>query len=214
MCIRDMPTCGRYSPKSKGAKSSFFLEFVPVTINYGNACLSMKSPAISELAAILPTTEEDLPALTQLAGVIWRQHYPSIISHAQIEYMLGKMYSLATLQEEIRFKGIRFVRLMVNERFVGFSSFGPTDEPGVLKLHKCYLLPEMHGRGYGTLMLQHCEREGRQLGARRFVLSVNKQNYKALAAYRRNGFRIAESVVTDFGAGFVMDDFVMAKDLA
>ena len=174
----------------------------------------MKNPASSASIEILPVTEEHLPALADLAGVIWRQHYPGIISHAQIDYMLGKMYALATLQEEMRVKGIQFVRLLVNERFVGFASFGPTDEPGVLKLHKCYLLPEVHGRGYGTLMLQHCEREARKLGARRFVLSVNKQNTKALAAYLRNGFKIAESVVTDFGAGFVMDDFVMAKDLA
>jgi hypothetical protein len=43
---------------------------------------------------------------------------------------------------------------------------------------------------------------------------VNKQNTKAVAAYRRNGFAVAESVVTDFGASFVMDDFIMAKDLA
>ncbi len=161
----------------------------------------------------MPATEEHLPALAELAGVIWRQHYPGIISPAQIEYMLARMYSPATLREEIQAKGIRFVRLLVDDRFVGFASYGPTPEPGVMKLHKCYLLPEMHGRGLGSLLLQHCERDVRQLGARRLVLAVNKRNTKAVAAYQRNGFTVAESVVTDFGAGFVMDDFIMAKEL-
>lgn len=162
---------------------------------------------------ILPATEAHLPALAALAGVIWRQHYPGIISREQIEYMLGKMYALDTLRTELRDQGIRFWRLLVEDEFIGFASIGPTPEPGVLKLHKCYLLPAQHGHGYGSLLLQHCEREARRLGATRLILAVNKQNVKAIAAYRRNGFVVAESVITDFGHGFVMDDYIMAKEL-
>lgn len=173
----------------------------------------MKKTASLESVEILPATEEHLPALAELAGVIWRQHYPGIISHAQIEYMLAKMYSLETLRAEIRVKGIQFVRLLVDGRFVGFGSFGPTAAAGVTKLHKCYLLPEVHGQGYGSRLLQYCEGEVRRLGARRLILAVNKHNTKAVAAYQRNGFTVAESVITDFGEGFVMDDYIMGKDL-
>lgn len=156
--------------------------------------------------------EADLPALVKLAGEIWRQHYPGIISRAQIEYMLGKMYALETLLDEMR-QGIRFCRMLVEGRFVGFASFGPQPEPGMFKLHKCYLLPAFHGRSLGSRLLQFCEAEMRRLGARRIVLAVNKRNAKAIAVYHRNGFSVAESVFTDFGDGFVMDDFIMAKDL-
>lgn len=162
---------------------------------------------------LLRVGEEHLPALAELAGVIWRQHYPGIISREQIEYMLGQMYSLETLRGELREKQVCFVRLLADDRFVGFASFGPLAEPDVFKLHKCYLLPEFHGRGLGSRLLQYCETEVRQLGGRRLKLAVNKQNVKAIAAYRRNGFCVAESVVTDFGGGFVMDDFILAKDL-
>lgn len=162
---------------------------------------------------ILPATEEHLPALAELAGIIWRQHYPGIISVAQIEFMLAQMYALETLREEMRGGGIRFVRFLIADQLVGFASFGPTGESGVMKLHKCYLLPACHGRGYGSLLLQHCERAARASGARRLILAVNKQNTKAIAAYQRNGFAIVEAVVTDLGQGFVMDDYVMAKEL-
>ena len=155
-------------------------------------------------AKILPVTEAHLPALAELAG---------IISPAQIDYMLARMYAPDVLREEIREQGIRFVRLLVEGRFVGFAAYGPASGPGVMKLHKCYLLPEFHGRGYGSLLLQHCESEVRKLGARRLILAVNKHNAKAVAAYQRNGFMVAESVVMDFGSGFVMDDYIMAKDL-
>ena len=82
-----------------------------------------------------------------------------------------------------------------------------------MKLHKLYLLPEMQGRGLGSRLLQHVEREVRAGAGRRLILSVNKRNAKAITAYKRNGFVIAESVVTDIGGGFVMDDYIMAKDL-
>lgn len=172
-----------------------------------------KPATIDPSVKILLATEADLPPLAELAAVIWRQHYPGIISPEQIEYMLAQMYSLDTLTTDLRAKNISFFRLLVADRFVGFAALGPQPEPGVMKLHKCYLLPEMHGRGYGSLLLKHCEQAARQRGASRLILAVNKRNTKALTAYRRNGFLVAESVITDFGHGFVMDDFIMAKSL-
>jgi len=162
---------------------------------------------------IIRATEADLPAIAQLAGVIWRACYPEIITHAQIDYMLARMYALDVLRDEIRSQGIRYDRLLVNDKLVGFASYGLAAEPGVVKLHKLYLLPELHGRGLGSRLLQHVEREVRAGGACRLILSVNKRNAKAIATYRQNGFVIAESVVTDIGNGFVMDDYIMAKNL-
>lgn len=168
----------------------------------------------SPSAKILPVGEKHLPALAELAGVIWRACYPGIISREQIEFMVAQMYAPDTLREEIRGQGIRFYRLLVGERFCGFASIGPTENSGVMKLHKLYLLPDLHGRGLGSLLLDHCQNEARRFGAHRLILAVNKRNFRAIAAYQRNGFAIAESVTTDIGGDFVMDDFIMAKEFA
>ena len=162
---------------------------------------------------IVPATEEYLPAIAALAAVTWRACYPGIITMEQIDYMLVRMYAPEVLRDEIRSQDVRYDRLLVNCELAGFASHGPTTEAGVTKLHKLYLLPELHGRGLGSRLLQHVEREVRHPGARRLILSVNKRNAKAIAAYQRNGFVIADSVVTDIGHGFVMDDFIMAKKL-
>jgi diamine N-acetyltransferase len=163
---------------------------------------------------IFPADESDLPAIARLAGVIWRAHYPGIISTGQIEYMLAKMYSLETLREDIHLRAIRYKRLLAGQELAGFAAYGPTEQPKLFKLHKIYLHPAWQGRGLGSLLLGHCERQAAELGAERLILTVNKRNAKAIAAYERNGFAITESIVADIGGGFVMDDYVMAKELA
>ena len=81
---------------------------------------------------ITRAVEADLPAIAELAGIIWRTCYPGIISHAQIDYMLARMYSPDVLRDEIRSQGIRYDRLLVEDELSGFASYGPTAETGVM----------------------------------------------------------------------------------
>ena len=52
------------------------------------------------------------------------------------------------------------------------------------------------------------------LGAGEVSLYVNKKNQKAIRAYERAGFAVAESVINEFGDGFVMDDYRMTVPCA
>jgi ribosomal protein S18 acetylase RimI-like enzyme len=169
-------------------------------------------PGYADQTRVVPAAEQDLPAVAALAQRIWRECYPGIITVEQIEYMLAMMYSLDVLREELH-GAIRYERLLTGEEFVGFAAYGPTDQRAEFKLHKFYLLREWHGSGLAGLLLEQCEHRLRQVGARRLVLNVNKGNARAIAFYRKHGFDIAESVVVDIGRGFVMDDYVMGKEL-
>jgi ribosomal protein S18 acetylase RimI-like enzyme len=78
-----------------------------------------------------------------------------------------------------------------------------------LKLHKLYVQVKRHGQGLGRASLGHVMEVASASGAREVSLYVNKKNQKAIRAYERAGFVVAESVTNEIGAGFVMDDHRM-----
>jgi len=158
---------------------------------------------------LIPATVADLPEIITLAARIWREYYPGIITHAQIDYMLARGYDIDVLRREIEAEGIHYDLCIAGGTTAGFISYGPGPQPGELKVHKLYLLGEYHGLGLGRLMLQHAVAYAGGSGYDRVVLNVNKYNSKAIAMYERNGFTKREEVVVDIGGGFVMDDYVM-----
>jgi RimJ/RimL family protein N-acetyltransferase len=153
--------------------------------------------------------EDDLRTVSQLAGRIWRAHFPSILSAAQIEYMLAWMYDVKQLRDDVQ-RGVVYELLYEGERPLAY--WGYEEMPaGELRLHKLYLEVGEHGRGLGSFALRHVEDEARRRGLDRVVLGVNKLNEKAIRAYRRNGYVIRDAVKKDIGGGYFMDDFIMEK---
>ena len=158
---------------------------------------------------VVPAATCELPAIAALAGVIWRVNYPGIITREQIEYMLARMYEVGELERQVG-QGTVFLRLLVAEKLIGFAAHSPTNDPTERKLDKLYVHPDRQRHGHGSRLLNYVVEASRALGCATLMLTVNKRNTKAIAAYEKNGFTIRESVVADIGGGFVMDDYVMA----
>ncbi|MBK7723295.1 MAG: GNAT family N-acetyltransferase [Austwickia sp.] len=51
-----------------------------------------------------------------------------------------------------------------------------------------------HGRGLGTLLLEHLAQAGRELGVRRFVAEVLRENGKMVKAFRAAGYQLRSSL--------------------
>jgi GNAT superfamily N-acetyltransferase len=151
----------------------------------------------------------DIEALVRLAHAIWHAHYPGIISTAQIQYMLEQRYRPEVLRDELVRDDLWWELATLHGEPVGFSSCLLTGDPGEMKLDKLYVQPQRHGTGIGTKLLHSVCARARSLGCRRLVLAVNKRNTGAIDAYRRWGFVVERSMVTDIGGGFVMDDYLM-----
>jgi ribosomal protein S18 acetylase RimI-like enzyme len=163
--------------------------------------------AMSNVSFALATSG-DIALLQRLAGQIWRAHFPGIISTAQIEYMLDRMYATETIENEMR-AGTCWKLIRQGTEAVGFLSYSHDEIAARLKLHKLYVQVERHGQGLGRASLGHVMEVAQNLGAGEVSLYVNKKNQKAIRAYQRAGFAVAESVINECGNGFVMDDYRM-----
>lgn len=70
-------------------------------------------------------------------------------------------------------------------------SVGLADEEAELAL---LVQDTHHGRGLGTLLLEHLAQAGRELGVRRFVAEVLRENGKMVKAFRAAGYQLRSSL--------------------
>ena len=165
----------------------------------------------SETLRIVPLEEDDIAAVVALAGVIWRHHYPGIISMEQIDYMLAQRYTPAIILAQMQSGSAWWEQALLGGRMIGFAQYELHGRS--MKLDKLYLHQDFQRQGYGGRMLAHVEDSARRRGAGTVRLNVNKHNLKSIAAYRKNGYEVVETVIVDIGGGYVMDDYVMQKQL-
>lgn len=163
--------------------------------------------------AVLPVESGEVERIAALAGEIWREHYAGIISAAQIEYMLEQRYHPTLIRLELTRADLWWDKLLIRQEIAGFASYFLTAQAGEMKLDKLYVHQDHQRRGYGGHVIAHvCER-ARKLGCLRVILAVNRNNRNAIAAYLKHGFRVRGSQIKDIGGGFVMDDYVMEREL-
>lgn len=165
-------------------------------------------------AALTPLQEAEFDAVAGIARTIWHAHYDPMIGAAQVDYMLGRRFTAEALRAYVGAADRGFDVLRVDGALAGYCSYARTATPDELKLEQLYLLPALHGRGLGGMMLRHVEAQARRLGCTSVMLQVAKANAGSIAVYERAGYSIREPILIDIGAGYVMDDYVMAKRLA
>lgn len=160
-----------------------------------------------------PATLSDIATVQRLAHAIWHAHYRSIISPAQIEYMLARGYSDEALAPFVTDPARGLALAEEGAEPVGFAAWYPPEEPATLKLDKLYVLPQRHGKGIGRALIEHVAAVAREAGCRTLILNVNRNNTGAIRVYERCGFAIREAGDFPIGDGFLMEDYIMARTL-
>jgi diamine N-acetyltransferase len=162
---------------------------------------------------IRPASSLDLEIVRDLAERIWPDCYGAMLPPGQVRYMLDWMYAPHRLRSEWD-RGVRYRLALLDGRPAGYLAWECEASTDTAFLNKLYLVPELHGRGLGQEMIASVCHEVSVEGVPRLELRVNRQNQKAIRAYDRAGFVIVQTLVTDIGSGFVMDDFLMRLDVA
>ena len=128
--------------------------------------------------------EDDLKEVAILAEKIWHEFFPGIISEAQIDYMVDE-----------------------GDELVGY--IGLQNQPDRLFLSKLYLKDSARGKHYATEMFEYVKKQAEKYCYPSIYLTCNKYNKHSLAVYEKFGFQWIDSVQTDIGNDFIMDDYIL-----
>jgi ribosomal protein S18 acetylase RimI-like enzyme len=157
-------------------------------------------------------TPADIDLVVTLAHHIWLEHYPPIIGKAQTDYMLETFQSVPVIARQAA-EGYQYYLVMEDRAPAGYVAFLPDIAALTTLLSKLYVRKEYRNRGLGRSMIEFVEARCIEAGMRELWLTVNRHNTGSIAFYRRAGFTVTDSLLTDIGDGFVMDDYRMAKPL-
>ena len=161
------------------------------------------------MISIINNTDDNFTSIRAIAEEVWPIAYGSILSQAQLDYMMEMMYSIPSLQQQANEKGNHFIVAIENENTVGFAAYEFNyDGKPKTKIHKIYILSNQQGKGTGRILIDYITNQARQNMQEALLLNVNKNNV-AQQFYKKLGFEISCEEVIDIGNGYVMDDFVM-----
>ena len=151
----------------------------------------------------LVETSNDINDVVMISSIIWPIAYKDILSVDQIKYMLSKYLSYDEITKSMK-QGYTYVIFKDNNVRMGFMAY--KFEPEYLFLSKLYILPTFQNHGIASKAIEYLTQYKEPI-----VLTVNKNNKDAIEKYIHLGFKQIDSVVTDIGNGYVMDDYIMKK---
>lgn len=168
-------------------------------------------------------TEQDLTVLSQMAEEVWHQHFASILSPEQIDYMVEKFQSYPAMKKQMAEDGYQYYLIREADgaparpehaSYGGCRGYmGIRVEEDAVFLSKLYLLEPYRGRGLSSRALSFLKCIARDHGCRRIWLTVNRFNDHTIEVYRHWGFEVIREQCADIGSGFVMDDYVMSLEV-
>jgi GNAT superfamily N-acetyltransferase len=157
-------------------------------------------------------TDNDINLINKLASRVWEPTYRHILSKEQLDYMFGMMYSPESILRQLTQNKHEFLLLQDDGVYLGFASYEINYRPGVTKIHKLYIMPEAQGKGAGSILTNAIEKAAKAAGNTVLTLNVNRFN-NALQFYTKTGFIKTGEEDIDIGQGYLMEDYIMEKQL-
>jgi len=167
----------------------------------------------SQLSFVPVISGEQISAVATIAAEIWHEHFISILTLKQIDYMVEKFQSVPAMTEQMKNQGYQYYMIMLDGVMIGYCGFREEEEARSLFLSKLYIRKENRGHGYASsafqFMIDLCKKKGYQ----KIWLTVNRYNDNTIKVYEKKGFIKTRTQVADIGNGFVMDDYIMEKPI-
>ena len=159
-------------------------------------------------------SQGQIDTLCAIAKTVWHETFDPILPPGQTDYMIDKFQSDHAVKDQMARQNYRYYLAKLEGEYAGFVGFAPRYEGREeTYLSKVYLLPKGRGHGVVKALFRLVEEATREEGLSKIRLTVNKKNTHAKEVYEHYGYRVVELAETDIGSGYVMDDFIMVKEL-
>lgn len=155
-------------------------------------------------------TDEDVKKVSDIAVVVWNEHYKSILKKEQIDYMTDKFQSEKAIKNQIEKDGYIYY-LIYSDVPAGYMAVKIEKEK--LFLSKLYILKEKRGKGLAGKSFEHLKNMLKENNLKVIYLTVNKNNLSSIEVYKKLGFEIVKEEETPIGNGFIMDDYIMEYNI-
>lgn len=150
---------------------------------------------------------KNITTLANLASEIWHEYWVEILTSEQIDYMVENFQSENAISNQIESENYIYFFINVNGNNAGY--IGLSKKQDHLFLSKLYIKKEFRHKGLGTKAFEFIKNFAKENNYKNIILTVNKYNTNTINAYKKWNFHEIDSVVTDIGNGFVMDDYIM-----
>ena len=167
---------------------------------------------------IIRALNADLPAIHDMAQVVFRETYKTILSPGQMEYMMDWMYSIPNMEKQIA-EGHTYYIAWNGKEPQGYVSVRKDcvdpDGTEVWHLEKIYVMPLAQGSGLGLKLLETAKqhvRDNKGAPKARIELNVNRNN-PAVGFYKHQGLTILRQGDFAIGNGYYMNDYIMGTDI-
>ena len=135
---------------------------------------------------VRPARPADLTAIQAVARRSWHKAYARIFATREINAFVANAYGGPNLRAALANPRTTFLVAARRGRILGFCHFG--QRGGGAEVFQLYIDPDFWSRGIGRRLLSHAEMRFLVVGARRYFLTVQRRNARAIMFYLGLGF--------------------------
>lgn len=151
-------------------------------------------------------SEEDINTIARIAEFVMHETFDALTPAGQSDYMIRKFLTPQVIADNIKNHGYTYKIFDLSGEPQGFIAYCPASEYDKSRaegtfMSKLYLMPCARGIGIPDAVLPTLKRP--------VILTVKRDNERAVRAYKRNGFEIIGDISADIGGGYKMVDYLM-----
>lgn len=159
---------------------------------------------------IIKVDETKILETSKFASEVFFDYYHLQLGDEQANYMVNLFLSEDAIKN-LMDKGAIFKVVVSDDNIIGFTEYIKEDDRTFLS--KLYVDKKYRGNHIGKMMFEDCLQYTKDNNLRAIYLTVNKYNTPSFEIYKHLGFKVIDSVVSDIGHNYVMDDYIMELEV-